>query len=179
MNILPRVADLARSPGDPKIVEAGPSVRPVADDMARALGWFSIALGAVELFAPQALTRFLGMEGKEGLLRAYGAREIAAGMTSLSTEKAAGLWSRVGGDILDIATLLPAYRDDNPKKQNVGLALAAVIAITLVDLGSAKANIATHARRRGEGRDFSDRSGFPQGVEDARGTVAAEVGSIA
>ncbi len=176
MNILPRVANLARSPSDPKIVEAGPSVRPVADDMARGLGWFSIALGAVELFAPHALTRFLGMEGKEGLLRAYGAREIAAGMTSLSTEKVAGLWSRVGGDILDIATLLPAYREDNPKKRNVGLALAAVAAITLVDLGSAKANTTTHARRRSEGRDFRDRTGFPQGIEAARGAVAAQAG---
>jgi hypothetical protein len=173
MNILPRVANLARSPGDPKIVEAGPSVRPGADDMAWALGWFSIALGVVELLAPQALARFLGMEGKEGLLRAYGVREIAAGMTSLSTEKAAGLWSRVAGDILDIATLLPAYSDDNPKKHNVGLALAAVVAITLVDLGSAKANKVTHARRRSEARDFSDRSGFPKGVDAARGAVSA------
>lgn len=176
MNILSRVTDFARSPGDPKIIKAGSSVRPVADEMARMLGWFSIALGVAELLAPHAITRFLGMHGKEGLVRAFGMREIAAGMTSLSTEKTAGLWSRVGGDVLDLVTLLTAYRDDNPRKHNVGLALAAVAAITLIDLGSAKGNAATHARRRGAGRNYSDRSGFPQGLEAARGGAISRAG---
>ena len=168
MSIFTHLADKSRSPGDPKVVKAGPSVKPVADDMARALGWFSMALGVVELVAPHAITRMLGMQGKEGLVRAFGLREIAAGMTSLSTEKPLGLWSRVGGDLLDLATLLAAYRDDNPKKHNVGVALAAVAAIALIDLGSAKGSSATHARPRGPVKDFSDRSGFPQGVEAAR-----------
>jgi hypothetical protein len=168
MNILSRVSDFARSPADPKIVRAGPSVRPVADDMARGLGWFSMALGIAELVAPHAITRVLGMEGKEGLVRAFGAREIVAGMTSLSTEKTAGLWSRVGGDVLDIATLLTAYRDENPKKHNVGLALAAVVGITLIDLAASKSSSFTHARNRGPRRDYSDRSGFPQGLEAAK-----------
>ncbi len=169
MSILTQLADRARSSGNPKVIKSGPSVRPVADDMARALGWFSMALGVAELVAPHAITRMLGMQGKEGLVRAFGVREIAAGMSSLSTEKSLGLWSRVAGDVIDLGTLFAAYRSDNPKKQNVGLALAAVAAITLVDLASAKGNTATHARPRGPGKDFSDRSGFPQGVEAARG----------
>jgi len=172
MSIFTRLADHTRSPGDPKVVKAGPSVKPAADEMARALGWFSLALGAAELVAPHAITRALGMQGKEGLVRAFGLREIAAGMTSLSTEKSLGLWSRVGGDALDLAVLFSAYRDNNPKKQNVGFALAAVAAITLIDLVSAKGNSATHARSRGTARDFSDRTGFPQGVESARGAAA-------
>jgi hypothetical protein len=116
----------------------------------------------------------LGMEGKETLLRAYGIREIAAGMTSLSTEKTAGLWSRVGGDALDIVTLLGAYREDNPKKQNVGLALAAVVAITLVDIASAQGSTATHRRSRRPPRDFSDRSGFPKGLNSAKGAAVSD-----
>jgi hypothetical protein len=174
MNILSRAADLARSPGDPRTIQTGPSVRPAADEMARVLGWFSIALGAAELMAPRAITRMLGMEGNEGLVRAFGAREIAAGVTSLSTEKAVGLWSRVGGDLLDIATLLTGYRDDNPKKHNIGLVLAVVAAITLIDLASAKRNAATHARGKAPGRDYSDRTGFPQGLEAARSGAAAQ-----
>lgn len=172
MPILSRLSDYARSPGDPKIVNTGPSVRPPADEMARALGWFSIVLGVAELVAPHSITRMLGMEGKEGLVRAFGMREIAAGMTTLSTEKPAGLWSRVAGDAMDIVALLTAYRDDNPQKQNVAIVLAAIAAITLIDLGSATANTATHARSRREGRDYSDRSGFPQGLDAARGAVS-------
>jgi hypothetical protein len=172
MNILSRFSDHARSPGDPKMIRVGPSARPASDEMARALGWFSIVLGIAELVAPHSITRMLGMEGKEGLVRAFGAREIVAGMTSLSTEKTAGLWSRVGGDLLDIVTLASAYRDDNPKKHNVGLALATVALITVIDLSSAKARTATHARGGGPYRDYSDRSGFPQGVGAARGSAA-------
>lgn len=106
MNVLSRLANYARSPGDPTILKAGPSVRPAADEAARVLGWFSIGLGALQLGAPHAIARFLGMQGREGLVRVYGLREIAAGMTSLSTDKEAGLWSRAGGDVMDILTLL-------------------------------------------------------------------------
>ncbi len=35
MNILSRITGFARSPGDPKIISVGPSVRPVADETAR------------------------------------------------------------------------------------------------------------------------------------------------
>ena len=173
MNMLTRATDFARSPGDPRVLQAGPSVRPAADQAARGLGWFSMALGLTELFGASSLARFLGMEGKEGLIRAFGVREIVAGMTSLSTEKTLGLWSRVGGDALDIGVLLAAYRDDNEKKGNVGMALAVVTAVTLVDLIAALGSSATHARGSGEPRDYSHRSGFPQGVAAARGAHAA------
>jgi hypothetical protein len=91
-----------------------------ADRLGRALGWFSIGLGVTELLAPRLITRALGMQGSEGLVRAYGAREIGSGLLSLSLEKGAGLWSRVAGDGLDIATLLNAYRPNNPRRDNVG-----------------------------------------------------------
>jgi len=37
------------------------------------------------------------MEGQEGLLRAYGLREVATGMLSLSIEKTAKRGSRIAG----------------------------------------------------------------------------------
>jgi hypothetical protein len=53
-----------------------------ADRLGRALGWFSIGLGVTELLAPRLITRALGMQGSEGLVRAYGAREIGSGLLS-------------------------------------------------------------------------------------------------
>lgn len=174
MNILSQFAQNARSPGDPRVVSSGPSSRTATDSVGNLLGWFSLALGAVELAAPHVLTRWLGMRGQEGLVRAYGAREIAAGMASLSIDRQLGLWSRVGGDALDIATLISAYDDRNPRKQNVGIAIAALAGIALLDLISASAVTATHSRsakhstRKGTPKDFSERSGWPQGLEAAR-----------
>jgi hypothetical protein len=76
MNI---ISNVARSPGDPVVLSKGSNARSSADRLARALGWFSIALGLAELLAPRRIASALGMEGKEALVRVFGAREIAAG----------------------------------------------------------------------------------------------------
>ena len=60
-----------------RIERKGPSSLTGPDRLARALGWFSIGLGVTELVAPGQIARTLGLEGKEGLIRAYGARELA------------------------------------------------------------------------------------------------------
>lgn len=170
--MLSKMSDIARSPGDPKVIESGPSSIKPADKLGRALGWFSIGLGMTELIAPGALTRALGMQGKEGLVRAYGAREIASGVLCLSVNNDYGAWSRVGGDVLDLATLAAAYTEDNPKKNNVAIAMAAVAGIALVDLAAGQSIRGLHARK-GPTRDYSDRSGFPKGVGYSRGKAAA------
>ena len=168
----------ARAPGDPEIIRSGPNEIPVADRVAKGLGWFSLALGTVQIFAPSLITRALGMEGRESLVRAYGVREVAAGVTSLSPDKSLGLWSRVGGDMLDMATLSSAYTDDNPKKGNVGLALAIVVGITCLDLATAGRTTAVHSRpRRGPPRDYADRSGWPMGLEVARRRLSLITGA--
>lgn len=110
------IANFVRSKGDPKVISTGPSSFGASDRMARNLGWFSLGLGALELLAPERVTRTLGMQGQEKLVRAYGAREIASGVLSLSADKNAGLWSRVAGDGLDIVTLMGGLRADNPKR---------------------------------------------------------------
>src|SRR3954452_7418714 len=99
-------SNLVRSKGDPKIIASGPSSLGSVDRLARGLGWFSIALGTLELLAPHRVTHALGMEGREGLVRAYGVGELLAGVLTLSVEKKAGLWSRVAGAGLDMATLV-------------------------------------------------------------------------
>jgi hypothetical protein len=167
------IANISRSEGDPRILSSGPSSLTGSDRMARCLGWFSIALGAVELVAPRTVARFLGMEGRENLLRTFGAREISAGIASLSTEKQVGMWSRVAGDGMDLAALIGAYRQDNPQRSNVGLAIGMVVGIAMLDIAS-RVTTSLHARKRHEWRRYSDRSGFPGGVQQARGAASRE-----
>ena len=162
---------IARSEGDPKVVQTGPSSLGASDSLAKALGWFSIGLGVAEVIAPRSFTRALGMEGKEGLIRAYGVREIAAGVLTLSPEKSLGLWSRLAGDGLDVATLIPGLSEANPKRDNVAFALSMVLGVTLLDLVGAQATTVRHSRSRGQRRLYYDRSGFPKGVEAARGAA--------
>jgi hypothetical protein len=165
------ISNIARSEGDPKVLRSGPSSLGASDQLAKALGWFSLGLGLTELLAPGHITRALGMEGKEGLVRAYGAREIGSGILTLSPDKQVGLWSRVAGDGLDIATLMAGLRDDNPKRDNVVIALAMVLGVTLLDVIGVQSTTARHSRNRGERRLYRDRTGFPRGVQAARGAA--------
>ena len=167
------LSNIVRSAGDPKIIRSGPSLRTGSDRLAMALGWFSIALGTVELFAPQRITRPLGMRGSEPLVRAYGIREIFSGIMSLSVDKRAGLWSRVAGDGVDAATLLAQLRVGNPRKGNVSLALLMVGGIALLDYMGAKDLAAQTSSRAGKRRLYADRSGFPRGIEAARASAKA------
>ncbi|WP_102128392.1 hypothetical protein [Deinococcus planocerae] len=114
-----------------------------AEQVARGLGWFSIGLGAVEVIAPGRLLRFLGVEEERAsLVRAYGLREVVAGVGLLTQPgaRAAWVWSRVAGDVLDLATLGAAKTDDHPaSRKRAGNALAMVTAITVVDVLVARA----------------------------------------
>jgi hypothetical protein len=162
------VSNLTRYKGDPQILQTGPSSVGPADTLGKALGWFSIGLGAIELFTPRRVTHALGMEGGEALVRAYGVRELAAGVLSLSVDKEIGLQSRIAGDALDIATLVAALATRNRKRENVFAALAMVVGITVLDVIGAKEVAERHNRKPGKPRNYGDRSGFPKGIEAAR-----------
>ena len=163
--------NITRSEGDPKILRTGTSSAGAADKIAKGLGWFSIGLGLAEIVAPRQLTRALGMQGSESLVRAYGFREIASGLVTLSPDKHIGLCSRLAGDALDVATLLRGMRDDNPKRGNVTVALAMVLGVTLLDFLGAQGVRMRHTRARGQRRLYHDRSGFPKGIQAAKGAA--------
>lgn len=75
------------------------------DSLARFLGWFSIGLGTAELVAPGALRRMIG-GGDRRVIRLMGLRELAHGAGILTSARPTGwVWSRVGGDALDLAAL--------------------------------------------------------------------------
>ena len=165
------IANLARRSSDPKVISPGPSSASTSDHLGRALGWLSFALGCAELIAPRRITRFLGIEGSEGLVRLFGIRELGSGVVSLSTEKELGLWSRVVGDGLDLLALGTALHPANRKQANVNRAIRAVALIGLLDLIAGQAVSAKRRRYQGEPRYYADRSGFPQGLEKARGAA--------
>jgi len=101
---------------------------------AQALGYTSLVLGLTEIAAPGFLARQLGVEKRPKLMRALGAREIAAGVAILSQQnKKPGLWSRVAGDAMDLALLGVAARKSD-RKMGVAVATAVVLGITGLDV---------------------------------------------
>ncbi|WP_395516473.1 hypothetical protein [Pseudorhizobium flavum] len=162
------IANALQRSDNPRVIETGPSSLSNTDRLARNLGWFSIGLGIAELVAARRISRAIGMEGSESLIRAFGAREIASGMLTLSVDKKAGLYSRVAGDAVDLAVLSTAVTDDNPKRGNAAFALAMVAGVTLLDVAAALGTRQQARRDEDDIRDYSDRSGFPQGVDAAR-----------
>ncbi len=149
--------------------------------LAQGLGWFSIGLGLAEILAPHALTRALGMRGAEPLVQAYGVREVVTGLGILGSDQPRPwLVGRLAGDGLDVATLATAYHDGNPRRGSVGLALAMVAGVAVLDF------LATEALGRDERRggaaalpdarrrmfaDYRGRSGLPRGVQASRGAA--------
>lgn len=148
-----------------------------AKSISNGLGWFSIGLGLTELLAPHLITRYLGMQGRETLVRMYGLREIAAGAGLLSAEnKAPWLWGRVGGDALDLATLGLGMNEDNPKRDNVILAAVMVGGVTALDYYCAQRTEGLNALEHAP--DYSARTGFPRGTEDARGVAKDQASAM-
>jgi hypothetical protein len=100
----------------------------------RALGWTSIGLGVAEIAAPLWLSHQLGVGERQALLRALGVREVLSGVGILGRKSAsAGMWSRVAGDVLDVALLGLAAINTKKRKVVFG-AIAAVVALGVIDV---------------------------------------------
>lgn len=116
--------------------------------LARALGWFSIGLGATQLLAPRRLARLIGVNDDGSmvvLMRTLGMREVATGIAILSQpENPRWLAARVGGDVLDLALLGNAMRrgdddyENEGRKRRTGMAAAAVIGAGVLDALAAR-----------------------------------------
>ena len=112
-----------------------------ARELARGLGWFSLGLGALELAAPGKLTEFLGVRRERTVVRAYGLREVLAGIGLLTqpSRTATWMWSRVAGDVLDLATLGVAKPGDPNGRKRTANTLAFLTATTVLDVLVARA----------------------------------------
>lgn len=138
--------------------------------LAQGLGWFSIALGIAELAMPRTIARASGIKQHAALVRLYGLREIATGLGILkSADAAPWLWARVGGDMLDMATVAT----DRPRRRRswarTGATLANLATVAAVDLYAANAYRRPPRRPGVDYPDYSDRSGFPRSADEMRG----------
>ena len=105
--------------------------------LARALGWFSLGLGFAQIAAPDKVARFVGVQDDDetiAIMRVVGVREIASGLGILTPQKPTPwMWSRVGGDAMDLALLRRALSSPRADHNRVTVATAAVAVIAAVD----------------------------------------------
>ncbi|QOR37337.1 hypothetical protein HNO52_01540 [Billgrantia diversa] len=143
------------------------------DRLARGIGWLGIGIGIFQLLSPRSVTRSLGVEGSEGLVRTCGTRGLVTGIGALTEDPKPALWAKAAGDVLDLAALSFLLTDrDHPKQGSVKLAMGLVGASALATLYCARAQTERHSYQGGRTPDYSGRSGFPRGVERARGAAA-------
>jgi len=103
--------------------------------MAKGIGYFSIALGLAEVFMPSRLGEMAGISSSHrSFLPALGLREIAHGLGILKSSKpTTAVWTRVGGDVLDLAYIGASFiSDDSNKRRLVGSTLA-VLGVAALD----------------------------------------------
>src|SRR5215216_1814009 len=109
----------------------------IAERRARGLGWFSIGLGLAQIGAPRTMARLVGVSDDDetrNTMFAIGLREITSGIGILSRPRRAGwVWSRVGGDLMDLALLGKALNSDENDKGRVAATTAAVLGVAVVD----------------------------------------------
>ena len=106
-----------------------------AERLASFLGWFSIGLGVAEIVAPRRFARWIGAPERPGVVTMVGLREIASGVGILSRRRPAGwLWSRVGGDMMDLALLGASLQSPAAEPRRIAAATAAVAGVTVLDM---------------------------------------------
>jgi hypothetical protein len=109
-----------------------------SEALAVGLGWFSLALGVAELAAPYSVARLIGVTPTDttiNTLRAFGAREVGAGLAILAQpDRPTWLWSRVAGDAVDVASLVGAMNAPTTDRSRAMLATAAVLGVTALDV---------------------------------------------
>ena len=103
------------------------------DAAARGLAGFGVGLGLLEL-APRAVARWSGLEGREGVLRLFGVREIASGLVILASKSPRSwLWLRTAGDAADAALLASRSTPSSPAPARALAATALVLPVVVLD----------------------------------------------
>jgi len=106
------------------------------DSLAQFLGWFSIGLGTAQVTNPKTLCKIVGASD-DGIaplvMRLMGLRELMQGTGILTRPRPTmWLWSRVGGDVLDLSLLLATAVKN--RKARTAFAIANVIGVTVPDV---------------------------------------------
>jgi uncharacterized membrane protein len=126
-----------RTAGPGREIQAAPlNEQDSANQLARGLGWFSIGLGLAEILAPNQLSRWIGMgDDHPVMMPMLGFREIGHGIGILSNKRPAGwVWSRVAGDMLDLAVVGSAFGSENAERGRLSVATAALLGVGALDV---------------------------------------------
>lgn len=121
--------------------------------IAEGLGWFSLGLGAAQLLMPGALNRLAGIRDEAGARfaqRAVGVREVGAFAAIMADRPrpVVPLWSRVGGDLIDLALLGRAWARKRESAPRLALTIGNIAGVTGLDTYAAIRH--TEAARRRE-----------------------------
>ncbi|MEA3121166.1 MAG: hypothetical protein QOH33_707 [Paraburkholderia sp.] len=153
-------------------------VRLRPESVARGLGWLSIALGMAELLAPRAVSRAAGLNDRVGLVRLYGLRELACGIGILASRNPAPfLRARVGGDVLDLATLAATQQTMSERDRHRAMRTAVTVAgISALDVYAARSRkgSASPGLSRVALNEYENRVGFPRAPAEMRGAALAD-----
>jgi hypothetical protein len=104
------------------------------------LGYFSLALGLLEVAAPGPIARWLGVDGKTAktVIALFGARELlAGGMLLRGPAVSTNVWNRVIGDGIDLAALGLAFARSDRRPAVAG-ALGFVAGAAMADVLAAR-----------------------------------------
>jgi uncharacterized membrane protein len=108
--------------------------------LADGLAWFGIGLGLAEVLAPRRVAAMIGVGPEhQTLIRLMGVRELASSAGIFSDRSSAGaLWSRVAGDVLDLALLGTAFASTRSNPTKLAAATASVTGALLLDVITAQ-----------------------------------------
>jgi uncharacterized membrane protein len=138
--------------------------------IAESLGWFSLGLGVAQLLAPGGLNRLAGIRddaAARGAQRIVGVREVGAFAAIMADRPrpALPLWSRVGGDLMDLALLGRAWQGKRESAPRLALAIGSIVGVTGLDIYAAIRH--TEAERRDPKSEGSAAGGGPMEVKAA------------
>ena len=106
------------------------------------LGWFSIGLGLSQVLMPRIVSKICGVENSDDnttVMRALGLRELTSGVGILTQKRPTQwLWSRVAGDVMDLALLGNVARNGENHRGRTGFAIANVLGVLALDVLAAQ-----------------------------------------
>ncbi|MFU8871743.1 SRPBCC family protein [Micromonospora sp. SL4-19] len=110
-----------------------------SEGLARLLGWFSLGLGVTALAAGTRISRLAGIDDSRTartMLRTAGARELGHAATLLVPRRPGlGAWTRVAGDVMDLAATGQALRHrSGERRRRLMYTMATLAGITAIDL---------------------------------------------
>jgi threonine dehydrogenase-like Zn-dependent dehydrogenase len=154
--------------------------------IAAGLGWFSLGLGAAQLLAPGALNRLAGIHddaAARAAQRLVGVREVGAFAAIMAgrPRPVLALWSRVGGDLIDLALLGRAWEHKRESAPRLALTIGNIAAVTGLDAYAAIRHTRAKGRRepKAEGNGYSHMlGGYPGGQAEAARVPFADVGPL-